>query len=185
MTDPLGRPLEPRAAAATETASATPPALMTLGAWTAILASIALVLGSAVPAIAREMGLTEVRVVRREFQRSTPVGQTGADAVRDFEKDIGKSIERLERDGREDDDDRGGYKISFLPRDARLRKSPSAHAGTSAMLRAGTPIIIIRRDREWALVQPIEDEDAVVMGWVEARDLDPRGAGAAHPPETK
>lgn len=174
MTEHFGRPLDPRAAAATETPSTTPPALMTIGAWVAILASFALVVGSALPAVAREMGLTEVRVVRREFQRSTPVGQTGADAVRDFEKDIGKSIERLERDGRDDDDDRGGYKITFLPKDARLRKTPSAQAGTTAMLRAGTPIIVIRRDREWALVQPIEDEDAVVMGWVDVRDLEPK-----------
>lgn len=145
-------------------------ALFTVGAWGLLAGVIALVGTSAAPAIAREMGLTEISVVRRDFQRSAPAGQAGVEAVRDFERDIGGSIDRLERGGPSLEADEE-MKLIFTKKPIQMKKSPSARS-VVAMVPAGTALVIVQRDGNWLQVVHQAHDESLQTGWVELRDLE-------------
>lgn len=143
-------------------------------AWLTAIGTLCLVVLSALPAIARQSGVTRVRVVQRESPHSAPLGRVGSDAVRDFEKDIGKSVERHERAP-------GGFEfapddkldVAKLDRDIVLRVSPLRGATPLGTVKRGTLVIVTRREGGWAQVMYEISEDSFEMGWVEERDLAP------------
>lgn len=150
------------------------PRLASSLAWLTAIGTICLVVMSALPAIARGMGVTRVRVVQRESPHSAPIGRTGSDAVRDFEKDIGKSIEKHEKapPGFEfAPDDK--LDVAKLERDIVLRVSPLRGATPLGTVKRGTLVIVTRREGGWAQIMYEISEDSFEMGWVEERDLAP------------
>lgn len=147
-------------------------ALFMVGAWGLLVAAFVIVGTSAGPTIAREMGFTEIRMVRRDFQRTAPVGQAGVDAVHDFERDIGQSIERLERNGADLDSEGGELKVVYAKRNIQLRTSPGPRGQPGASVTAGTPLIVVRREGLWIDVLYQTADDELETGWVQLRDLE-------------
>lgn len=150
------------------------PRLASSLAWLTVIGTICLVVMSALPAIARGMGVTRVRVVQRESPHSAPIGRTGSDAVLDFEKDIGKSIERREKASSGFEfapDDK--LDVAKLERDIVLRVSPLRGATPLGTVKRGTLVIVTRREGGWAQIMYEISEDSFEMGWVEERDLAP------------
>ncbi len=153
-----------------------------LGAWLLLCASAGVVGVTAAPAVAREMGVTEVRVVTRDFARAAPAGQAGVDAVRDFEKGIGRSVAELESDDDALDyhaDPRGlspqpagSAKLAISSRDLVLRELPKKSAREAGTVRKGEALVVLRRERGWVLVvHQAERGDGIEVGWVPERDV--------------
>jgi hypothetical protein len=149
-----------------------------LGSVALLLAAFGLVIASAVPAVARELGVTEVRVVTRDYVRSAPAGQAGVDAVRDFEKGIGRSVAELEM---ADEDDpppsaaldnyaEGRAKIAVAARDLSLRDDPSRSAPVVGSAKRGQALVVLREDRGWVMVVQ-QTEHGLDVGWVAERDV--------------
>ncbi len=147
-------------------------ALFVLGAWGLVVAAFVIIGTSAGPTIAREMGFTEIRMVRRDFERTAPVGQAGVDAVHDFERDIGRSIDRLERTAGGHDSEGGELKVVHAKRDLQLRKTPGPRGQPGPSVAAGTPLIVVRREGLWIDVLYQTADDELETGWVELRDLE-------------
>ncbi|NUP07782.1 MAG: hypothetical protein HOW73_17175 [Polyangiaceae bacterium] len=146
-------------------------ALFTFGAWGLSIMAIGLVGTSVAPAVLREMGLTEIHVVRRDFQRTTPVGQLGVDAVRDFERDIGNSLDRMER-GADDADEIEDLFVIFTRKAVKLKKSPSAGSPVESTVPAGSRIVVLRPEGPWLQVKFEAADRSVHSGWVELKELD-------------
>ena len=143
-----------------------------------LLGAVGLVTASAVPAVAQELGVTEVRVVTRDYVRSAPAGQAGVDAVRDFEKGIGRSVAELEMD---DDDDRspsaalddraaGRAKIAVAAKDVSLRDDPARSAPVVGSAKRGQALVVLREERGWVMVVQ-QTEHGLDVGWVAERDV--------------
>lgn len=167
---PRTAPPRPAHEAPEEERGTSPRGLFTFGACAVLAVLLGLVGTSAAPAIAREMGLTEVQVVRRDFEKSSPVGRAGVDAVRDFERDIGQSIERLDRGSDREDGQRPQYVLS--KRDTRLRKSPTSKSADGPSVPTGAPLLVIRREGSWFNVLHQSDDGDFETGWIEVRDLE-------------
>jgi hypothetical protein len=147
-----------------------------LGAFALLAAAGGLVMASSAPAIAREMGVTDVRVVSRDFARSAPAGQAGVDAVRDFEKGIGRSVAELDL---EDDDTvirpspRGDRaQLGEATRDVVLRESPKKSAPEIGTAKKGQALVVLRRERDWVQVVHPADRRGLGVGWVPERDIE-------------
>lgn len=165
-------PAQATSAEATLTRTQATSALFTLGAWGLIIAAFVIIGTSAGPTIAREMGFTEVRMVRRDFERTAPVGQAGIDAVHDFERDIGRSIDRLERNSGDLDTEGGELRIVSAKRNLQLRRTPGPRGQPGASVTAGTPLIVVRREGLWIDVLYQTADGELETGWVELRDLE-------------
>jgi len=142
-----------------------------------LLGALGLVVSSAVPAVARELGVTEVRVVTRDYVRTAPAGQAGVDAVRDFEKGIGRSVAELEEDddprspsGALDDHAAGRAKIAVAARDLSLRDQPSRAAPVVGAAKRGQALVVLREERGWVMVVQ-QTDDGLDVGWVAERDV--------------
>lgn len=147
--------------------------LLTLGAWALVIAAVVLVGTSFAPAAARELGLTEMRVVRREFQRSAPQGQAGVDAVRDFERDIGRSVDRLERAIPDDADEPLERSLTVTVKKALvLRKSPSARSPVGASVPALSEISVLSAEGSWLQVRYQAPDKSIHFGWIELSELE-------------
>lgn len=147
-----------------------------LAAFALLAASGGLVVASTAPAIAREMGVTDVRVVSRDFARSAPAGQAGVDAVRDFEKGIGRSVAELDL---EDDDNvirspRGGDRaqLGVAARDVVLREDRKKSAPEIGVAKKGQPLVVLRKERGWVQVVHPADSRGLGVGWVPERDIE-------------
>lgn len=147
-----------------------------LGAFAMLAAAAGLVGASTAPAIAREMGVTDVRVVSRDFARSAPAGQAGVDAVRDFEKGIGRSVAELDF---EDDDSpvrpvpRGDRaQLGIVARDVPLRELPKRSAPEIGTARKGQALMVLREERGWVQVVHPADRKGLGVGWVPERDIE-------------
>jgi len=141
------------------------------GAWVLVALATSWVLASAFPAVARGMGLTELRVVRRDFDRSAPQGRAGIDAMHDFEQekqDIGRSLDRLDR-GNDDDD--SALELVLTARETTLRQTPSAKGIPTTKLAAGVPLIIISRSGVWIQVAHQTANDSLEVGWLQGSDV--------------
>lgn len=147
-----------------------------LAAFALLAASGGLVMASTAPAIAREMGVTDVRVVSRDFARSAPAGQAGVDAVRDFEKGIGRSVAELDL---EDDDNvirspRGGDRaqLGVVAHDVALREGPKKSAPEVGLAKKGQALVVLRKERGWVQVVHPADSRGLGVGWVPERDIE-------------
>lgn len=144
-------------------------------AWLVSISAFCLVALSALPAIARGMGVSRVRVVQRESPHARPIGRTGSDAVRDFEKDIGKSVEKHERDGAFEFAPATDDKLELLKieHEVVLRSSPQKSATPLGTVQRGALVLVVKREGSWIQVLRELSEDSYEMGWIEERDLAP------------
>jgi hypothetical protein len=147
-----------------------------LGAFALLCAAGGLVMASTAPAIAREMGVTDVRVVSRDFARTTPAGQAGVDAVRDFEKGIGRSVAELDLDDDETfirPSPRGDRaQLGLVTRDVVLREGPRKSAPEIGTAKKGQPLVVLREQRGWVQVVHPADKKGLSVGWVPERDIE-------------
>lgn len=149
-----------------------------LGSIAVLFAAMGLVTASAVPAVAREIGVTEVRVVTRDFSRSSPAGQVGVDAVRDFEKGIGRSVAELEEDADGDDPGsaledhaKGRAKVVVAARDVVLREDAKRSATVVGSVKRGESLVLLRVERDWMMVVQQTEDGGLDVGWVPERDV--------------
>ncbi len=148
-------------------------ALFTVGAWGLIAAALVLVGTSFAPALARELGLTEMRVVTRDFQRTSPKGQAGVDAVRDFERDIGRSVDRLERSLPDDADEPVERILTVtVKKPLLLRKSPSAKSPSGISVPAFSEIGVLTAEGSWLQVKYQAPDKSIHFGWIELSELE-------------
>lgn len=151
-----------------------------IGTLAVLAAAVGLVVASAVPALARELGVTEVRVVTRDFARSSSAGQVGMDAVRDFEKGIGRSVAELDID---DGDDalpevaRGVHaesraKMAIAARDVVLREDPKRSSPVVGSAKRGQSLVLLREERGWYMVVQQTEDGGIEVGWVTERDVE-------------
>jgi hypothetical protein len=146
--------------------------LMQVGAFALLAASVGVVCASAAPAVARELGITEVRVVQRDFVRAAPAGQAGVDAVRDFEKGIGRSVAQLDvMEEANVPPPAESARLGFSQRDIALRASPSQRAREIGAAKKGEALVVLRQERGWALVVHPTEGDGIEVGWVPERDV--------------
>ncbi|HTJ82378.1 MAG TPA: hypothetical protein VL400_11710 [Polyangiaceae bacterium] len=138
-----------------------------LGAVTLVVAGLALVGTAAVPAALRDLGVTRVRVVQRDYAKSAPVGRVGVDAVNDFEKGIGKSVEKLERQEEERDvvPPSEARRIVLVDHDIPLHQSPNSRSPQVGLARSGDPIVVQTEEAGWLLVAHVT-EDGLETGWI-------------------
>ncbi len=141
-----------------------------------LFAATGLVTASAVPAVAREIGVTEVRVVTRDFSRSSPAGQVGVDAVRDFEKGIGRSVAELEEDADDpgsalEEHAKGRAKVVVAARDVVLREDAKRSATVVGSVKRGESLVLLRVERDWMMVVQQTDDGGLDVGWVPERDV--------------
>jgi hypothetical protein len=142
-------------------------------AWVLVVLVVAWIGVSSFPAIARAMGLTELRVVRRDFDRNTPE-QAGVDSLRDFEQekqDIGRSLDRLDRQIGDDDEQGSPFELVITARETTLRQTPSPKGVPTEKLVAGVPLIVISRSGAWVQVAHQTINDSLQIGWVLATDV--------------
>ncbi len=146
-----------------------------LGAGALVIAGISLVLAAAAPAALRHLGVTRARVVERDFAHTAPVGRAGIDAVHDFEKGIGKSVDKLERqeEEREIVPSPDSARIVFSDHDIPLRQSPSSKSQQVGFARRGDPLVVQTEEAGWVLVAHIT-EDGLEAGWVPGPDVSMR-----------
>lgn len=149
-----------------------------VGTIVVLLAAAALVTASAVPAIAREIGVTEVRVVTRDFARSSPASQVGVDAVHDFEKGIGRSVAELDDDVDDsgadralDDHAKGRAKVAIAARELVLREDPKRSAPVVGSASRGEALVVLREERGWMMVVQQTEDGGLEVGWVPERDV--------------
>lgn len=149
-----------------------------IGTFAVLAAAVGLVVASAVPALARELGVTEVRVVTRDFAKSSSAGQVGMDAVRDFEKGIGRSVAELDVD---DEDSlpeaainahaEGRAKMAVAARDVVLREDPKRSSPVVGSAKRGQSLVLLREDRGWYMVVQQTEEGGLEVGWVPEREV--------------
>ncbi len=137
--------------------------------WLIVLFTLAWLVVSAGPALAREMGLTSVRVVHRDFDAGRPAGRAGSDAVQDFERDIGRSVDRLDPGNDEEP-----FEIVMTIKEANLRERPSASARSIATLKPGRILAVIGRSGAWVQVVHSRPDDTLDVGWIAASDVGAR-----------
>ncbi|MBL8740852.1 MAG: SH3 domain-containing protein [Myxococcales bacterium] len=143
------------------------------GAWVLVSLAVAWVGVSSFPAVARAMGLTEMRVVRRDFDRNLPE-QAGVDSMRDFEQekqDIGRTLDRLDRAIGDDDEPDSPFELVITARETTLRQTPSPKGVPTSKLAAGVPLIVISRVGVWVQVAHQTVNDSLEVGWVSASDV--------------
>lgn len=155
--------------------------ILELGAVLLLAGGIALVGISSLPVVARELGVSKTRVVQREFAKSAPVGQTGVDAVHDFEKGISRSVTRIE-EPTELLDSRGkprefepsrpaeATRIVFSSRDVPLHEAPSKKSKQVGMAKSGAPLVVQQQESGWVLVVHLT-EDGLEVGWIQAQEV--------------
>ncbi len=173
--DTLDDPVEAAASSPRQRASRA----FQLGAFALLAAAGGLVVASSAPAVAREMGVTDVRVVTRDFARSAPAGQAGVDAVRDFEKGIGRSVAELELDDEDEDWGRkramptgeGGAQIAVALRDVALREDPKRSSPELSSVKKGQALVVLRQERDWVMVVRKANGEGIEVGWVPERDV--------------
>jgi len=142
-----------------------------LGAIALAIGGVALVGAAAVPAALRDLGVTRVRVVQRDYAKSAPVGRVGVDAVHDFEKGIGNSIDKLEREeARDDQPARGARRIVFVDHDIPLHQSPTSRSPQVGMATSGDPLVVQTEEAGWVLVARVT-EDGLETGWIPGTEV--------------
>lgn len=148
--------------------------MLELGAALLVIAGFALVGVSALPVVARELGVSKTRVVQREFARSAPVGQAGVDAVHDFERGVVRDVSRsVTRQGELDVEPARPpetTRIVFSSRDVPLYEGPSKKSRQVGLARSGAPLVVQQQEGGWVLVVHLT-EDGLEVGWIPAQEV--------------
>ena len=152
----------------TNAAETRPPRHRPLSALTFVLmvAALALTAVSAAPALARELGWTQVRTVSRGSGRGAPHGNIGVEAVKERERS-------LQLDGLDDDDDSADTphtksRIGITLHETKVYRDPGE--GVAGTLDGGEKILVVREDHGYFMIIR-QTSDGAEVGWVKRTDV--------------
>lgn len=131
-----------------------------------VLVAFGIAMGSAVPAVARELGWTSVRTVARSSGKSVSHGNAGVEAVKERER-------TLQLGGLDDDDDddapaHGKTRLGITLHETKVYREPGEQV--LASLDGGEKILVVKEDRGYFMVIH-QGGDGADVGWVKRTDV--------------
>lgn len=164
-------PPSPWVRAKPEHASVSRVAMLKFATYLLVAASFGVVFVSAVPAIARELGYVEARVVSRSSARSSSAKRAGLEATKAAERRIEMREEAFGLPHpKVGTDPTQRTKIAVARKDLALHAEADASSPPIGRIPRNQVLIVMKEEGGWLLVLN-QDDDNAELGWVREADV--------------